>query len=282
MGVGDSHPEHLHLLDLPLDLQIIILDFVPLQDLPQFSRSCTQVNQLVNTFLEHKVTVKMLTSWDSFNTTNIGLLTEMEQLVAHIRKKEDIVTRVDLYRLVFVRPVRLGQAVRAKCGEQRISGNYRMGWSHPDFVNFGWDEKLGRKVVKLDKVRWLQLAFTWPMVEVGRYKVEVRMRLEKNFTWPHTKDQPTVWTVKFPGEEGEENSVMEVDREWWKQIWKKREVPVGGLVVEKEVLYKWVRVLFPLVEVGREGAVTVGVKDTKCTLWKGGLSFDFSELRRVG
>lgn len=258
-----------------------ILDFIPLQDLPQLSRSCSQVNELVGTFLEHKVTVKMLTCWDSFNTTNTGLLTEMEQLVAHIRKKEDIVTRVDMYRLVHVRPVRLGQAVRVKCGEQRISGNYRMGWSHPDFVNFGWDEKLGRKVVKLDKVRWLQLAYTWPRVEVGRYQVEVRMRLEKNFTWPHTKDQPTVWTVKSQGEEGEENSVVEVDREWWKHIWKKREVPVGGLVVEKEAVYKWVRVVFPLVEVVREGAVTVGVKDTKCTLWKGGLSFDFSELRRV-
>jgi len=281
MGVGDSHPVHLHLLDLPLDLQIIILDFVPLQDLPQLSRSCSQVNQLVGTFLEHKVTVKMFTSWDTFNTTNTGLLTEMEQLIAHMRKKEDMVTRLDMYRLVHVRPVRLGQAVRVRCGEQRVTGNYRRGWSHPDFVNFGLDEKLGRKVVKLDKVRWMQLAYTWPMVEVGRYQVEVRMRLEKNFTWPHTKDQPTVWSVKYPGEEVEENLVVEVDRDWWKQIWKKREVLSGGLVVEKEVLYKWVRVVFPLVEVGKEGSVAVCVKDTKCTLWKGGLSFDFSELRRV-
>ena len=46
-------------------------------------------------------------------------------------------------------------------------------------------------------------------------------------------------------------------------------------------MYKGVGVVFPIVEIVREVAVTVVWGTLKCTLWKGGLSFDFSELMRM-
>eukprot|EP00092_Neocalanus_flemingeri_P052629 GFUD01061591.1.p1 GENE.GFUD01061591.1~~GFUD01061591.1.p1 ORF type:complete len:286 (+),score=101.96 GFUD01061591.1:71-928(+) len=285
MGVKHSAPTHLNLLDLPHDVLLLDLphdvllllcNYLPLQDLPNLSRSCTHLNLLVGQHLDHLTSVKMISSWARFLSTNTGLLTQMESLVDHVRKKEDLMGRKDMYRLLHIRPDKMEEVRRVSCAEERVTF---IGRDSPDKVEVR--DELCRKVVRVDRVRWLQVEYKWSEVKLGRYRVSVRIRVEDNFTWPHTEHQPTVWTVGFPVEEGEEDIVVGVDRAWWRHLRKSKTLG-GRLLVEKEGLGKWVRVVLPEVNVKRVGVVQVKVRDTVCNWWKGGLSFDFLELRRVG
>jgi len=277
MGAGVSHPingQH-YLLNLPPELHLLVLDNLPLQDIPNFSRSCAGFNSLVGSYLWSKLTPELLTRWNSFVSTHTGLLTRVETLVKHVSKVEDVVDRRDMYRLLSLTPVMCGVVARVSCaeGEVVVTGN-----SNPDHVKLVMDHKLCRKVVLVDRVRWLKVAYNCESVKPGKYLVSIRLRLEKNFTWPHTENQPSVWSLKYPLEDGDDNIVLEVDRKWWKQIWR-GQVPGGRLAVERED--DWVKIEFPEIKVCRTGSVAVDMRDTVCNYWKGGISFDYIQLRTV-
>jgi len=279
MGARHSTPVHvhLHLLDLPQDHLLLLLAYLSLKDLPNVSRSCSQLNNLVGLHLEHQMAGKMVSCWATF-LSNTGLLTQMERQLVHVSREEDLVDRRDMYRLLYLRPDMMEQVRRVSCVEERVTV---IGRNNLDMIQVKLDDILGRECVRVDRVRWLQVGYSWDRVEVGRYQVSVRLRLEQNFNWPHAEDQPTVWSVTFPIEEGDEHLVVGVDRTWWRQL-KKGKEPLGGLMVERDVVGRWVRVVLPEMKVMREGVVFVEVKDIVCNWWKGGISFDFWELRRLG
>lgn len=277
MGQSGSHSTNNvpYLLQLPPELVYHVLDYIPPHDISKVSRSCSVLNRLVRSYLWFKVTSELLSEWSYFLDHNSGLLTVQERLVDHIRKEQDILDIKSIYRLLSLKTDTLGQIRRVSCLEDDVTVV-----SDKDVIIL-WDERLSRNVRLVDRVRWLQMTYTWQLEDPcsGKYKVSVRLRLEKNFTWPLTRDQPTVWTVKYPEEAAQGKLEVEVDKKWWRMIWRK-EQPEGRLKVVLED-DGWVSVIFPVIYVTKTGPVTVELRDTVCNYWKGGVKFDYFQICKI-
>jgi len=271
------------LLELPPELVHLILNHVPLKDIPNVSRSCSILNRIVRSYLWSRVTPGLLTEWAKFLDNNQGLLTAQERNDNRIREVHDILDIWSICRLLSRHTEIFGQTRRVSCVKNDVTVV-----SDRDLIIL-WDVGLSRKTRVVDRVRWLQMTYAWQLDDPGKYQVSLRLRLEKNFTWPLTKDQTTVWsvkypledgrTVKYPLEDGQGRLVVEVDKKWWRMVWR-REQPEGRLKVEFDH-DGWMNVIFPVIEITSIGHVTVELRDTVCNYWKGGVSFDYFQICKI-
>jgi len=89
---------------------------------------------------------------------------------------------------------------------------------------------------------------------------------------------------------------VKVGRQWWRALkvaLSKERLEVKERVMGKELRAEleveedtgkptgWVRVVLPLVTRETEGNLGFSFRDTQCPWWKGGILFDFIELRKI-
>ena len=180
------------------------------------------------------------------------------------------------------------EVTRVSCAAAEVAVPHR---NNPAYYTVRGEEVLGREVVELKQVCWLAVEHTWEEVGAGRWEVALRLSLLPTFAWPHREGQMSSWRVAWPGGEEEER----VGRQWWRMMQQRvdrerltpKEQVMGGanLRVEVEVVEgrptRWVRVALPSFTTTTTGSVTLALKDTECPWWKGGIAFDFLELRKL-
>jgi len=264
------------LTDIDCDSLMYVLDNISLHDLSNVSCTCKQLDRIVSLYLHSKCTDALLYNWIRFLSKHGSILTETEKKVRHIRSKEKM-SRVDFYRLLNVTSLNSIVNFRVSFCDDAISV---LGKTNASHVKISSDEVLCRKIMLVDRVRWLLIRFSWSCEDPGYYRIGIRIRLECNFNWPHSVNQLTEWTLTYPSvNKDERKSVITVDKGWWKQIWRKEYPSSGPLRMIKDGM--WMKILLPIVEVASVGTVCLEVRDSHCNFWKGGISFDFLEVQKV-
>ena len=273
----------------PLTVLETIFSSLSLKDVSSFSQTCKLFSSLVGEFLRHECcSSKLLASLNSFVSKNAGLLTLFEQqltssLQAQLAASTESNRQV-MYKLLLNMEHYNRTVDRVSVVQEKVGFPHR---NNPSYVVVERDDTLGREVVRVKQVCWLQVNHTWEGVRPGEYKVAIRIKIGENFRWPHRPEEMTQWTVKWPGEGVGGERVVLVSKDWWNCI-RNRQTPsleVGqGLSAEWESvkgnLTGWVRVEMPKVVVEKEGQVSFELKDVQCPWWKGDILFDFIELRK--
>jgi len=286
------------LLSLPPTSLELILYFLPLRDVSHFARSCSHLDSVVGEFLRHQCETQHLSqALRDFLKGKFGLLTQTEKEVGErLEMQED--SRQRLYRLLHHRNIYQTVGDRVTCCDPRVDIPHRDNRRYMDVKQMG---KLGRKVVEVVTVCWLSVTHTWDQVQPGNYQVSLRLMINDNFTWPHTEAQMSRWSVKFPSLTGEEETQLRVGRQWWRMLQQLRSPSASvsgqargnqcnsvgrGLVADWEMDHcghttGWIHVILPVFTVEKQGSVTFQFQDIECPWWKGGVAFDFIELRRI-
>lgn len=264
------------LTDIDCDSLMYIFDNISLYDLSNVSCTCKQLDRIVSLYLHSKCTDALLCNWIRFLSNHGNILTENEKKVRHIRFKEPL-TKVDFYRLLNVTSQSSIVYYRVSLCDDAVSVLGKTNASHVKILS---DKVLCRKIMHLDRVRWLLIRHSWSCEDPGYYRIGIRIRLECNFNWPHSVNQLTEWTLTYPSANKDiRKSVHTVNKGWWKQIWRKENPSSGPLRVIKDGM--WMKILLPIVEVASVGTMSLEVRDSHCNFWKGGISFDFLEVQKV-
>jgi len=278
------------ILEQPPTVMETICSFLSLKDLSRLSQTCQLFSSLVGEFLRHECcSSKLSASLVSFRTRNTGLLSQFEQqlmnsLDSQLAADGDI-TRQAMYKLLANMEHYNKQVDRVSVVQETVGFPHR---GNRTYVAVERDDKLGREVVRVREVCWLQVGYTWEGIRPGVFQVAVRIKIGDNFRWPHRAQEMTHWTVRWPGEGVGGEKVVMVNKEWWTMIKNKqtpgREVGQGLRVEWEEVKGEhtgWVRVILPVVLVETEGSISFELKDVECPWWKADLLFDFIELKKL-
>jgi len=283
-----------------------------LQDLASLSLTCKLFSDTVGEFLRHECcSSKLFDIINKYVTQNSGLLTQFEKFETDSMlsemwwctdstqervKDNSCLSRRGMYKM-------LSKIKHYKKAPDRISvADDRVGFPHRgnnSYVVTEVDDNLGREVVRVKSVCWLQVNYTWEDVKPGVYKVAMIIKIGRRFTWPHRSTDMTEWRVTYPGFGvdgigglgGECEKLVRVNRDWWNCL-DSLQMPtkkVGqGLSVEWEKIgdygfdkNSWIRVEMPQVHVVTEGSVSFELKDVQCPWWKSDVIIDFIELRSL-
>ena len=289
-----------------------IFSNLDLQDLANLSVTCKLFNDTVGEFLRHECcSSKLLDILNKFVNQNSGLLTQFEKFetdsmlsemwwctdsIQERVKGNSCLSRKGMYKM-------LTKIERYKKALTRVSAaDERVGFPHRgnnNYVITEMDDILGREVVRVKSVCWLQVNYTWEDVKPGVYKVAMMIKIGRRFTWPHRSSDMTEWRVTYPGfgvdgiggVGGECEKLVMVNRDWWNCL-DKLQTPtkkVGqGLSVEWVELgdhgfdkNSWIRVEMPEILVVEEGNVSFELKDVQCPWWKSDILIDIIELRNL-
>jgi len=211
---------------------------------------------------------------------------------------EDEDSRLRMYRLLYHRNLYQSVGQRISCCDPRVDIPHR---DNRRYMDVRQEDKLGRRVVEVVTVCWLSVTHTWDQVQPGSWQLSLRLMINDNFTWPHTEAQMSRWSVKFPSLTGEEETEVRVGRQWWRMLQQLRSPSssvsgkargkkcntIGrGLVADWEIdecgsPTGWLAVILPVFTLEKQGSVTFQFLDIECPWWKGGVVFDFIELRRM-
>jgi len=267
-----------------------IFSSLHLRDLASLSQACKLFSSRVGEFLRHECcSSKLSDKLNNFMSKNAGLLTKFEQrltgsLEAQLAAGFDT-NRQAMFKLLLNMDHYNRTVDRVSVVQERVGFPHR---GNPSYVLAERDAELGREVVRVITVCWLDLSHTWEGVMPGVYKMAIRVKIGENFRWPHRAEDMTEWTARWPGEGVNGEKVVLVSRDWWNCL-KKQQTPSfevsQGLSVEWEQASGsqtgWVRVEMPELVVEEEGNVTFGLKDVQCPWWKSDILFDFIELRKL-
>ena len=80
-----------------------------------------------------------------------------------------------------------------------------------EYVPIQYCALLDRNIVTVKSVCWLEFGYTFKDVAPGKYSLSFRMRIEKNFCWPHMDDESTEIGLVTP----EESSTWWQYKDWW-------------------------------------------------------------------
>jgi len=173
--------------------------------------------------------------------------------------------------------------IRISCCDRTVDFAHR---ANSSYIKMKQDPKLGRQVVEVENVCWLSVTYTWDQVEVGRWEVALRLKVLPSLRWPHRQGEMSRWSVKFPGLRGEKEVEVKVEGEFMKMLQVSCPAPENrlcrGLRVESQHDEGWVKISLPEFTVETPGPVTLQFLDKECPFWKGGIVFDWMELKKVG
>ena len=279
------------LLEQPAGVVERVLGHLTVRELAAVAATCTALRAAVEELLRHEAaSLNLGLAMAAFRTMVGSLVTEAEGRA--MGRVEGAGVAGGRYRAVAEGRALLRhysqQVNRISCAAEEVVVPHR---NNPSYYTLRREEVLGREVVELREVCWLAVEHTWEGVGEGRWEVALRLSLLPTFSWPHREGQMSSWRVAWPGGEEEER----VGRQWWRMVQQRldrevlapREQVIGGanLRVEVEVVEgrptRWVRVVLPSFTTSTVGRVTLSFKDTECPWWKGGIAFDFLELRRL-
>ena len=272
------------LLDMSPDIVERICRLLNLSDISSLSQSCSSLNNSVGEFLRHECSANaLMSSYRDFlgKFENLSTLKE-RRVMADIKlpvSVEEEVSRMTLYRMLANRRMVEGLVSRVSLCDPEVCVPHR----GTRYIHITSDEDLGRNILEVSSVCWLQISHTFKSVDPGTYSVSLLLKLETNFRMPHTGDDYTEWTVNYPGDVGGQQVNVKVFKDWWQRI-RRGETPQtgsGDLVVEHDPSSDWIRVTVPGVVVRQRGEVCFDMKDVVCPWWKSGIYFDFLQLSRT-
>ena len=148
------------------------------------------------------------------------------------------------------------------------------------------NKALGRDIVYVERTKLLRFFCHFKLTEWTLddyfYSFSFYLKTDKNFDWPHSRDQLSRWAVvecvKIVPSRAH---IIEVDRNWWRRIHKGTEDFSQKHIRVVREMCGWVRVdLFydnPLLIQTSDVAIKF---EDKHSLWKGGISLDFWQVIR--
>jgi len=211
----------------------------------------------------------------------------------------------------------------------------RVGFPHRGnerYIPIVMNHDLGRSVVDVRNVCWLQINTTFRDLAPGTYVLSLRCKIATSgLRWPHEENQNMYLSLQYPaggsgkGEESLEKVVL--NRKWWQTVERnqtpdysdaelllhthtkeatgrpviefdfetksrlseeeRREEESGSLlqnvlrIVRSNEETPWFMLSLPPVKLNVKGDIEFELKDTECGWWKGGLIFDFIQLRKI-
>ena len=289
-----------------------------LHELSLVASTCSTLREAVEEFLRHELASLHLDHLvANFCEKHGELLTKEERGFFHSRpdKKEGL-GRAQQYRMINIGrqwKKRLGQNLRRiNCASPAVWIPHR---DNDTYFKIRTEEELGRELVELKTVCWLEVAHLLEGVAVGQWEVSLRLKLTDRFTWPHQEGHMSSWKV--------DDEEVKVGRQWWRALkvaLSKERLEVKERVMGKELraelevedhhtgkptgsypnitinyinqasyntyqtlffISGWVKVVLPAVTKETEGNIAFSFRDTECPWWKGGIVFDFIELKKI-
>ena len=293
-------------LEMPPNIAERVSSFLNLRDLSSLSQTSKVVDNLVGEFLRHECcSSAVIESYQRFARDyggNLSTLAERRVLEDINRRinlvqspgesslpvilvspgsglKEENISRVAQYKMLHYRRMFTNVVQRVSLCDPRVHFPHR----GTGYVTTPIDRDLGRNIVSVDSVCWLQFSTTFEAVEAGDYSISVLLKVTPDLRLPHRSDDYTEWTVRYPRDLEDNELNVRVDKNWWSKL-KNGEIPQSGssnLIVKSENNSGWFRVIIPRITVGKPGEVSLDMKDIVCPYWKSGLCFDFIQLSRI-
>ena len=275
--IDDSCP----FLSVPPNILEKVCGFLDLPDISSLSQSCKYMDNFVGELLRHQCCSPLVTSAHRDfvrKFSDLSSLRERRVLADILRSEpEEEVSRVSRYRMLancrMLASVerRVSTCQPAVCVPHRGSG----------YISTPPDPELGRNVLYVNSVCWLQVSHTFKAVEPGNYSLSLLMKIAEDWRMPLRSSDYTEWTVTYPGEAVETEQIqVKVFKSWWQNL-SDGEVPQSGsehLKVRWEGDSSWFHVIVPEVTVRRNGDVSLDMRDVVCPYWKSGLYFDYLQL----
>ena len=222
-----------------------LLSLLSVRELCRVASTCSSLREAVKEFLRHEVASLHLEElMNLFREKHGELLTLEERRILEDtegrEEEEEERGMIQQYRMVSS-----GRKWKAHFGQQqlrRVSCVSPAVWiPHRDnsaYFRSKMQEELGREVVELRTVCWLEVTHLMEEVAEGTWEVSIRLKLTDRFTWPHQKGQMSSFKV-----EGEE---VRVGRQWWRAL--KAATIKEKLEVKERVMGKELRAEFEVEE----------------------------------
>lgn len=192
-----------------------ILSLLSVRELCRVAGTCTPLKEAVKEFLRHEIASMHLEELMNLFCEKHGeLLTQEERriLLSSTGGREEERGMIEQYRMVSS-----GRKWKAHFGQQqlrRVSCASPAVWiPHKDnsaYFRTKMQEELGREVVELRTVCWLEVTHLLEGVAEGTWEVSIRLKLTDRFTWPHQEGQMSSWKV--------EDEEVRVGRQWWRAL----------------------------------------------------------------
>ena len=184
-----------------------------LHELSLVASTCNTLREAVAEFLRHELASLHLDHLvANFCEKHGELLTKEERGFFHSRPdKKEGMGRAQQYRIINIGRQwknRLGQNLRRiNCASPAVWIPHR---DNDAYFKIRTEEELGRELVELKTVCWLEVAHLLEGVGVGQWEVSLRLKLTDRFTWPHQEGHMSSWKV--------DDEEVKVGRQWWRAL----------------------------------------------------------------
>lgn len=190
-----------------------LLSLLSVPELCMVAGTCNSLREAVKEFLRHEVASMHLEDLMAlFREKHGELLTQEERrMLSSNESREEERGMSQQYRMVSS-----GRKWKSHFGQQlrRVSCASPAVWiPHKDnsaYFRTEMQEELGREVVELRTVCWLEVTHLLEGVGQGTWEVSIRLKLTDRFTWPHQEGQMSSWKV--------EEEEVRVGRQWWRAL----------------------------------------------------------------
>ena len=191
-----------------------LLALLSVRELCRMASTCNTLREAVKEFLRHEVaSLHLQELMNLFREKHGELLTQEERrIMSCTGEKEEERGMIQQYRMVSS-----GRKWKGHFGQQqlrRVSCASPAVWiphkDNSDYFRTKMQEELGREVVWLRTVCWLEVTHLLEGVAEGTWEVSIRLKLTDMFTWPHQEGQMSSWKV--------EDEEVRVGRQWWRAL----------------------------------------------------------------
>ena len=193
-----------------------LLSLLSVRELCKVASTCNSLREAVKEFLRHEIaSLHLEEMMNLFREKHGELLTQEERRILSRStggRKEEM-GMVQQYRMVSS-----GRKWKTHFGNKqqlrRVSCASPAVWiPHKDnsaYFRTKMQEELGREVVELRTVCWLEVTHLLEDVAEGTWEVSIRLKLTDRFTWPHQEGQMSSWKL--------EDEEVRVGRQWWRAL----------------------------------------------------------------
>ena len=192
-----------------------LLSLLTVEELVKVAGTCNSLREAVKEFLRHEIASLHLEELTTLFCEKHGeLLTQEERrMLSGFESREQNEERGMIEKC---RMVSSGRKWKNHLGKERrrVSCVSPAVWiPHKDNSNYfrtKMVEELGREVVELRTVCWLEVTHLFEGVGEGQWEVAIRLKLTDRFTWPHQEGQMSSWKV--------DEEEVRVGRQWWRAL----------------------------------------------------------------